>query len=226
MAGSAGGSRRGPARLRASHAEREGAVAELRERFAVGQLSQDTFMHRMEAALGARHQDEIAELFTDLPAQQRAGLPGWNALAAAGSGLAVRLSSALDLAASAARRLALGAGHRRWQGWGRAAATPPWLMFPEGSADGFVIGRDPGCDLVIPDLTVSRRHAGLVRALGGWLLTDLGSMNGTRLNGWRVREPVPVRPGDQVSFGQAAFIMCSAPAAADSAQSGRRQPTA
>ncbi len=45
------------------------------------------------------------------------------------------------------------------------------------------------------------------RGLRGWLLTDLGSTNGTRLNGWRVREPVPVRPGDRVSFGAVTFVL-------------------
>ncbi len=51
-------------------------------------------------------------------------------------------------------------------------------------------------------------HARLERAGDGWLLTDLGSTNGTRLNGWRIREPVPVRAGDRVAFGSAVFVIC------------------
>ncbi len=50
-------------------------------------------------------------------------------------------------------------------------------------------------------------HALLVRREGGWVLSDLGSHNGTRLNGWLVREPVPVQAGDRVEFGSMAFII-------------------
>ena len=60
----------------------------------------------------------------------------------------------------------------------------------------YTIGRDSRCDLLIEDTTVSRWHARLERAAGRWLLTDLGSTNGTRLNGWRVGQPVPVQAGD------------------------------
>jgi pSer/pThr/pTyr-binding forkhead associated (FHA) protein len=56
-------------------------------------------------------------------------------------------------------------------------------------------------------LSVSRRHAELVRGVGGWLLSDLGSHNGTRLNGWLVRETVPVRAGDRLEFGSAIFVL-------------------
>jgi pSer/pThr/pTyr-binding forkhead associated (FHA) protein len=50
-------------------------------------------------------------------------------------------------------------------------------------------------------------HALLVRREDGWVLSDLGSHNGTRLNGWLVREPVQMRPGDRVEFGSMAFII-------------------
>jgi pSer/pThr/pTyr-binding forkhead associated (FHA) protein len=39
------------------------------------------------------------------------------------------------------------------------------------------------------------------------MIDDLGSMNGTRLNGWRVREWVPVRDGDLVTFGDITFVV-------------------
>jgi pSer/pThr/pTyr-binding forkhead associated (FHA) protein len=38
-------------------------------------------------------------------------------------------------------------------------------------------------------------------------LSDLGSANGTYLNGWRVSREIDVQPGDQVSFGDARFIL-------------------
>jgi len=57
-------------------------------------------------------------------------------------------------------------------------------------------------------MTVSRRHAALERTPGGWLLSDLESTNGTRVNGWRVRGKVAVRAGDLISFGtlEAVFV--------------------
>lgn len=80
-------------------------------------------------------------------------------------------------------------------------------MFPAGPGHRFTIGRDSGCDLVVTDLTVSRRHARFERAGNSWLLQDLGSMNGTRLNGWLLSGAVPVRAGDQVSFGEVSFVV-------------------
>jgi len=56
-------------------------------------------------------------------------------------------------------------------------------------------------------LSVSRLHAELVRGRDGWLLNDLGSHNGTRLNGWLVRETVSVRAGDRLEFGSMAFVV-------------------
>jgi len=58
---------------------------------------------------------------------------------------------------------------------------------------------------VLPGLTVSRYHAELRRQDEEWLLVDLESTNGTRLNGWRIDGPVVVRPGDQVTFGGVRF---------------------
>ncbi len=81
------------------------------------------------------------------------------------------------------------------------------MVFPPGSGTSFSIGRTQDCDLRIADLSVSRHHAQLERSQDGWLLSDLGSHNGTRVNGWLVREPVPVRPGDVLQFGSAMFVI-------------------
>jgi pSer/pThr/pTyr-binding forkhead associated (FHA) protein len=75
----------------------------------------------------------------------------------------------------------------------------------------FTIGRELACDLTLSDLTVSRWHASLSPADGGWLLADLGSTNGTRLNGWRVTGPMQVRPGDMVSFGAVTYVLTDRP---------------
>ncbi len=84
------------------------------------------------------------------------------------------------------------------------------LAFPRGDRDSFSIGRSGGCDLTIADMTVSRVHAMLERTADGWLLTDLSSTNGTRVNGWRVRGRVPVTAGDAVSFGDAQYSLRTA----------------
>jgi pSer/pThr/pTyr-binding forkhead associated (FHA) protein len=93
-------------------------------------------------------------------------------------------------------------------------ANPEPLAFPPGSGVRFTIGRTRDCDLCLTDLSVSRMHALLVRREDGWVLSDLGSHNGTRLNGWLVREPVQVRAGDRVEFGSMAFIIQDDPPAA------------
>jgi pSer/pThr/pTyr-binding forkhead associated (FHA) protein len=56
-------------------------------------------------------------------------------------------------------------------------------------------------------MTVSRSHAGLRREAGRWLLTDAGSTNGTRINGWRVTAPVPLRAGDKITFGSMTMVV-------------------
>jgi hypothetical protein len=86
-------------------------------------------------------------------------------------------------------------------------ASPAALSFPPGRGGRFTIGRTRDCDLCLTDLSVSRLHAELVRSGDGWLLNALGSHNGTRLNGWLVRETVPVRGGDLVEFGSVRFVL-------------------
>jgi ABC-type multidrug transport system ATPase subunit/pSer/pThr/pTyr-binding forkhead associated (FHA) protein len=53
--------------------------------------------------------------------------------------------------------------------------------------DHIVIGRDPGCDVVIPHPVVSKKHAEIVKQNGKSLVVDLGSVNGTFVNGIRVK---------------------------------------
>ncbi|MCW5874648.1 MAG: FHA domain-containing protein [Anaerolineales bacterium] len=67
--------------------------------------------------------------------------------------------------------------------------------------DSFVIGRDPGCDLHIQDIEVSRRHARVIAQSGGFVLEDLGSTNGTFVNGERVSTVTVLRPGDEIRLG-------------------------
>ena len=69
-----------------------------------------------------------------------------------------------------------------------------------------VIGRDPGCDLVLdPNSPASRRHASLYQGEGGWHIRDLGSSNGTSINGASVEDRL-LEPGDQVTLATLKFI--------------------
>ncbi|HWE36784.1 MAG TPA: FHA domain-containing protein [Isosphaeraceae bacterium] len=63
-----------------------------------------------------------------------------------------------------------------------------------------VVGRHPGCDAWLESRRVSRRHCCLVRAEGEVFVRDLGSTNGTWINGHRVDEG-RLRPGDELAVG-------------------------
>jgi hypothetical protein len=179
----------------------------------------------MQVALDARDRGQLSGLFADLPAKGRARRGPLGRVRSAARNWSRNTADALDDGFSALSGLfrdlttrqpvpeAYPAAQDR-PGAAPAAsrpapdAPPAPLVFPRGAGTSFTIGRHQGCDLHIADMTVSRLHARLARHAGGWLLTDLGSTNGTRLNGWRVREEaVPVRAGDQIRFGSAEFFV-------------------
>ena len=81
----------------------------------------------------------------------------------------------------------------------------PSLALPSTDGARMTVGRSPSCDCVLPEDCVSRRHAELRRDGERWFLRDLGSSNGTRVNGVRVIEAIEVRPGDRLSLGGAAY---------------------
>ncbi|MEN3000331.1 MAG: FHA domain-containing protein [Armatimonadota bacterium] len=69
---------------------------------------------------------------------------------------------------------------------------------------GLRVGREAGNDLIIPDPTVSRRHARIVQEGGMPVLYDEGSTNGTFVNEQRIARQ-PLKPGDLVRFGNVRF---------------------
>ena len=96
----------------------------------------------------------------------------------------------------------------------RAATVPPprSLLIAE-SPDGLrgreflisgeaVIGRAPGCAIVISDDFASAHHARVFDRGGRVWVEDLRSTNGTRLNGQPLRRPVQLRPGDRLQIGR------------------------
>jgi hypothetical protein len=212
-----------PEYLRASDAERDHAVSELRNEFAEGRLSHETFMYRMQSALDARHRGQLVSLFTDLP-PRRPGLMARIRAMLRGEDPEARESRPDGGWGIPRTQQIAGRSHEQvpsqlpppppgWESHPAPPASPAPLVFPPGSGVRFTIGRTRDCDLCLTDLSVSRMHALLVRREGGWVLSDLGSHNGTRLNGWLVREPVQVRAGDRVEFGSMAFIIQGDPPA-------------
>jgi uncharacterized membrane protein YdfJ with MMPL/SSD domain len=79
--------------------------------------------------------------------------------------------------------------------------TAPGAMIPIG-AEGFAIGRDaPGMGMLDRDPELSRQHATISRSDGHVVVQDLGSTNGTFVNGSRIAAPTVLRPGDSLYVG-------------------------
>lgn len=85
------------------------------------------------------------------------------------------------------------------------------LEWPNGTRyellhEAVTIGRDQANDIVVPhDSNVSRSHAEVQFRDERWLLVDLGSRNGTIVNGRRIRQH-PLREGDRIQVGQITFV--------------------
>ncbi len=77
---------------------------------------------------------------------------------------------------------------------------PPIDVIKDPSA----VGRDPSCDVVVTDGSVSRRHARLEQRGDEWWVVDQGSANGTFVNSLRVAEQV-LKPGQELRFGAQGF---------------------
>lgn len=97
--------------------------------------------------------------------------------------------------------------------WGGAMLPPARLTYPNGTEvpitrHRWIIGRAPDNDLVVGDHQASRRHA-MIDCIGGsHRLVDLGSTNGTRLNGTRLVAGVPatLADGDRLLIGDAELV--------------------
>jgi hypothetical protein len=151
----------------------------LRDSAVEGRLSHESFVRRVDQALRARERKALDDLLADLPGGRSRGVY-----------TAVRTSLS---------RLPrqLGAGGR--------SPRLPLLILPLPHQPVLTVGRHRDRDLVLLDPTVSRLHA-VLRLFGDqWFLEDLGSTNGTRVNGIRIRRAVAVRPGDRVGFGAVAM---------------------
>jgi predicted component of type VI protein secretion system len=70
--------------------------------------------------------------------------------------------------------------------------------------DQSLVGRDPSCEIVVADGSVSRRHARLEKRAGAWWVVDQGSANGTYVNSLKVAEQA-LKNGQELRFGALAF---------------------
>ncbi|QYJ14669.1 hypothetical protein Rxycam_00471 [Rubrobacter xylanophilus DSM 9941] len=66
------------------------------------------------------------------------------------------------------------------------------------------VGRHPESDIFLDDVTVSRKHAEILRSEGGYRIRDVGSLNGTYVNRVRV-DAVDLRNGDEIQIGKYRF---------------------
>jgi len=71
--------------------------------------------------------------------------------------------------------------------------------------EGLTIGRDAKCLLRFNDIQVSRKHARIEFNRGAWLITDLGSANGTFVNRVQVQQKI-LSPGDLIQIGELELI--------------------
>lgn len=146
--------------------------------YAGGLLSEDTFLHRVDQLLNARL-IRPGGLIGDLAL--RPSSPGtWGPLRDAAHAAVRAIANAIN---------------------SHAPDEPPLLALDwSGNQQELLVGRHPSCDVVLIDPSVSRRHARLVFRGSNWIVQDVGSTNGTILNGARIGRS-ELRPGDLLVLG-------------------------
>jgi predicted component of type VI protein secretion system len=77
--------------------------------------------------------------------------------------------------------------------------------------DETTIGRDTTSDIVISDAEISRRHARIYKLGDSYMVEDLGSTNGTFVNGQRLVGPHALLPGETIRFGENIMLVFEAP---------------
>ncbi|MCI0398711.1 MAG: FHA domain-containing protein [Chloroflexi bacterium] len=88
-------------------------------------------------------------------------------------------------------------------------STKPEFPLPQGTV---TLGRESVNDVVLNDPEVSRRHARISFQAGQYIIEDLGSTNGTLVNGQRIHGPTPLRNGDTVDIGESIGMTFYGPA--------------
>ena len=94
----------------------------------------------------------------------------------------------------------------------------------ELAGEEMLVGRDEACQVVLRDRSLSRRHARLAPVVGGWLVLDQESGNGTFVNGQRVSEAI-LKDGDEVRFGTVRVVFEDPPPETPTVALLRETPT-
>ena len=159
-------------------ARRHRLARTLNAAYAEGLLSERTLAHRLDVLFGGGLIDP-ARLVGDLSRRS------------SGRSLRERMGHAMATLRRRCRALA-----------GVGVDEPRILLALDwaGGCEELVVGRHPSCDVVVTDETVSRRHLLLTFRDGGWIVRDLSSTNGTRLNGEYVGR-CRLHPGDELGLG-------------------------
>ena len=92
--------------------------------------------------------------------------------------------------------------------------------------DVYTLGREAGNDIIINDPQISRHHARLTLQGGSYVLEDLGSTNGSFVNGRRITGPTALSPGDMVGLGDTVVLSVSGAMDAAATQVSRVPQTA
>jgi hypothetical protein len=98
-----------------------------------------------------------------------------------------------------------------------APPQPPVQLPREGTV---VLGRSRECEVRLPDVDTSRRHAKIVCAGDRFVLHDLGSTNGTFVNGERIEQQRDLKPGDRLQIGANTVTFCQVSGALDPPDDG------
>ena len=73
-------------------------------------------------------------------------------------------------------------------------------------SSGAVLGRSRECDIVLDDANVSRRHAEIRPSGASWIIVDLGSTNGVKVDGRRIHGPQSLKSGDTIELGASRIV--------------------
>ena len=175
-----------PSAFRASDEDRDDVIRMLSDGSVAGRISNETFLRRVDRALRARGVDELAELLSDLPPVPDQGCRG--------------LVGPVHHPAARDRQPAAPAAGGAAAAAAATARPAPWPAGPCSPSAG---------RRTATFRSATSRSRGTTPSCGAaeeaWVLADLGSTNGTRVNGWRADSGFTVRAGDWVSFGRSAF---------------------
>lgn len=80
------------------------------------------------------------------------------------------------------------------------------VAFHEIVTGSFVIGRSPSCNLIVNDTKTSRKHAAIKQLEVGYTIEDLGSSNGTLVNGQKISGVISLKVGDKIVVGKQHFV--------------------